>query len=82
MVESLWAMTMHVRFLPSFRMAFWTFCSVTLSSDDVASSRSTIGGSLRRHLAMATRCFSPPDSFRPLSPTFVSHCSGSLRMKS
>ena len=39
----------------------------------VPSSRRTTGGSLRRHLAMATLCFSPPLSFNPLSPTFVSH---------
>ena len=26
---------------------------------------------MRRQRAMATRCFSPPDSFRPLSPTYL-----------
>mmetsp|Transcript_15795 Transcript_15795/g.22123 ORF Transcript_15795/g.22123 Transcript_15795/m.22123 type:complete len:128 (-) Transcript_15795:816-1199(-) len=81
-VDSLCAMTIHVLFFPSFNMAFWTACSVTLSKDDVASSRSTTGGSLRRHLAMATLCFSPPESFKPLSPTFVSQLSGKRSMKS
>lgn len=41
-----------------------------LSRALVASSSRTMGGSLRRHRAMATRCFSPPESFSPLSPTF------------
>jgi hypothetical protein len=31
-----------------------------------------IGGSLSRVRAIATRCFSPPDSFSPRSPTGVS----------
>ena len=31
-----------------------------------------IGGPFRMVRAMATRCFSPPDSFRPRSPTWVS----------
>ena len=35
----------------------------------VASSRIRIGGSLSKVRAIATRCFSPPDSFRPRSPT-------------
>ena len=42
------------------------------------SSSRTIGASLRRHLAMATLCFSPPDNFNPLSPTLVAYPSGSL----
>mmetsp|Transcript_33294 Transcript_33294/g.80849 ORF Transcript_33294/g.80849 Transcript_33294/m.80849 type:complete len:101 (+) Transcript_33294:409-711(+) len=75
-------MTMQVRWLPSFRIAFCTFCSVTLSSDEVASSRRTIGGSFNKQRAMATRCFSPPESLSPLSPTAVSHSSGSRSMKS
>mmetsp|Transcript_23742 Transcript_23742/g.33228 ORF Transcript_23742/g.33228 Transcript_23742/m.33228 type:complete len:83 (-) Transcript_23742:542-790(-) len=82
MVDSRCAMTIQVRFLPSFKMACWTFCSVTVSRDEVASSSSTIGGSLSKHRAMATRCFSPPESLSPRSPTFVSHPSGSLSMKS
>ncbi len=46
--------------------------SVRLSSALVASSRIRIGGFLSRVRAMATRCFSPPDSLRPRSPTRVS----------
>lgn len=39
------------------------------SSDDVASSKMRIGDPLSIALAIATRCFSPPDSLRPRSPT-------------
>lgn len=41
--------------------------------EGLPSSSRTTGGSFKRHLAMATRCFSPPLSFNPLSPTLVSH---------
>jgi len=44
--------------------------SVTESREDVASSKIKIGELFRIALAIATRCFSPPDNFRPLSPTF------------
>ena len=37
-----------------------------------ASSRIRIGGDFSKVRAMATRCFSPPESFRPRSPTSVS----------
>ena len=47
-------------------------CSVELSSADVASSQMSRRGSRRKARAMATRCFSPPESFRPRSPTLVS----------
>ena len=43
-------------------------CSVRLSSALVASSSSRIGGFLTSVRAMATRCFSPPESFSPLVP--------------
>ena len=43
-----------------------------LSSAEVASSRTRIGGPLRMVRAIDTRCFSPPDSLRPRSPTSVS----------
>ncbi len=45
--------------------------SVPLSSALVASSSSRIGGCFSRVRAMPTRCFSPPDSFSPRSPTTV-----------
>ena len=43
--------------------------SVMESSEEVASSKISIGESLRIARAIATRCFSPPESFRPRSPT-------------
>ena len=52
--------------------ADWISASVKESSAEVASSSTRIGGALRMVRAMATRCFSPPDSFRPRSPTGVS----------
>jgi hypothetical protein len=50
----------------------WISRSVRESSAEVASSNSRIGGAFRMVRAMATRCFSPPESFRPRSPTYVS----------
>ena len=50
----------------------WIACSVRLSSALVASSRIRIGGFLSRVRAIATRCFSPPDSLSPRSPTIDS----------
>ena len=47
-------------------------CSVRVSSALVASSSSRIGGFLTSVRAIATRCFSPPDSLSPRSPTSVS----------
>ena len=71
MVESRWAMTTVVRLRAMLSSASWISFSVWLSSALVASSRIRIGGPLRMVRAMATRCFSPPDSFRPRSPTMV-----------
>mmetsp|Transcript_1233 Transcript_1233/g.1447 ORF Transcript_1233/g.1447 Transcript_1233/m.1447 type:complete len:125 (-) Transcript_1233:1811-2185(-) len=81
-VDSLCAITSVVLPVPRSPRALWTLLSVLESSADVASSSNTIGGSFNRHRAMATLCFSPPLNFSPLSPTLVSHCSGSPRMKS
>jgi hypothetical protein len=44
---------------------------VWVSSAEVASSNNRIGGDFRIVRAIATRCFSPPDSFKPRSPTRV-----------
>lgn len=44
-------------------------CSVIESKLLVASSNTKIGVFFRMALAMATLCFSPPDSLRPRSPT-------------
>mmetsp|Transcript_29542 Transcript_29542/g.35964 ORF Transcript_29542/g.35964 Transcript_29542/m.35964 type:complete len:156 (-) Transcript_29542:552-1019(-) len=81
MVPSRWAMTRHVRSFPNLSSASWTDFSVTVSRADVASSRMTMGGFLSKHLAMATRCFSPPLNFKPRSPTKVSQPSAILLMK-
>mmetsp|Transcript_4275 Transcript_4275/g.10353 ORF Transcript_4275/g.10353 Transcript_4275/m.10353 type:complete len:146 (-) Transcript_4275:2296-2733(-) len=50
--------------------------SVAVSSADVASSASSSRGERRKARAMATRCFSPPLSFTPRSPTMVLRPSG------
>jgi hypothetical protein len=50
-------------------IASYTYLSVSVSRADVASSKHMIGVCFRRARAIATLCFSPPDSFRPLSPT-------------
>mmetsp|Transcript_29055 Transcript_29055/g.68489 ORF Transcript_29055/g.68489 Transcript_29055/m.68489 type:complete len:85 (+) Transcript_29055:235-489(+) len=46
--------------------------SVRVSSDDEASSHSRMWGRFSIARAMATRCFSPPESLSPRSPTTVS----------
>mmetsp|Transcript_16624 Transcript_16624/g.36870 ORF Transcript_16624/g.36870 Transcript_16624/m.36870 type:complete len:119 (-) Transcript_16624:1579-1935(-) len=86
-----WAITMSVRgscWLPSALTRLLsacrdscTSCSVSVSKEEVASSSSTMGASFSRHLARATRCFSPPDSFRPRSPTIVSSPRGRRSMR-
>jgi hypothetical protein len=48
----------------------------------VASSNSKMGGSFNSVRAMATRCFSPPLSLTPRSPTFVLYPSGKLMIRS
>ena len=44
-------------------------CSVIESREDVASSNTRMGDPFKIALAIATLCFSPPDSFNPRSPT-------------
>lgn len=65
-----------VRPLPElaiFSIAPWTSCSDLGSRAEVASSRIRIFGFLIRALAMAIRCFYPPDMFMmPAVPTNVS----------
>ena len=58
----------------------WIACSVRLSSALVASSSTRIGGFLTKVRAIATRCFSPPESLRPRSPTVDSYLSGRMAM--
>ena len=49
----------------------WISRSVLVSSAEVASSKTRSFGAFRITLAIATRCFSPPDNLRPRSPTIV-----------
>lgn len=62
-----------VRFTITLSSASWTTHSDSASSALVASSRRRILGSLRIARAIATRCFCPPDSWAPRSPTSVSY---------
>ena len=52
--------------------AAWISRSVRVSSAEVASSKIRIAGPSGSTRAIATRCFSPPESLRPRSPTMVS----------
>ncbi len=81
-VDSLWAITRVVRFLATSSRAAWISRSVLISSADVASSSTSILGFFSTVRAIATRCFSPPDSFSPLSPTRVSYPCGREVIKS
>jgi hypothetical protein len=81
-VDRRWAITRVVCSAATSASVSWIACSVRLSSDEVASSKIRICGFLRIARAMATRCFSPPDSFSPRSPTTVSHPSGNPSTKS
>mmetsp|Transcript_5845 Transcript_5845/g.9142 ORF Transcript_5845/g.9142 Transcript_5845/m.9142 type:complete len:96 (+) Transcript_5845:373-660(+) len=50
--------------------------SVCISNELVASSNTTIFGFFSNKRAIASRCFSPPESLRPRSPTIVLYPSG------
>ncbi len=56
--------------------AFCTIPSDCVSKALVASSRSRMGGFETIALAIAIRCFCPPESKKPLSPTGVSYPCG------
>ena len=73
MVESRWAMMIVVRPTISRSSACWISSSVSVSTDEVASSRIRIGASLSTALAIDRRCFCPPESFTPRSPIRVSY---------
>mmetsp|Transcript_5354 Transcript_5354/g.16306 ORF Transcript_5354/g.16306 Transcript_5354/m.16306 type:complete len:156 (+) Transcript_5354:196-663(+) len=81
MVASRCATTIDVRPFCSVSRACCTSASLSASSADVASSSSNTRGDLMMARAMATRCFCPPDSCVPPSPTSVSYPLGSARMK-
>ena len=70
-VESLCAITIVVIPFDKSSRFFWISFSVLVSRDDVASSKKKILGFFNYALAIATLCFSPPDNFKPLSPTIV-----------
>mmetsp|Transcript_46567 Transcript_46567/g.149534 ORF Transcript_46567/g.149534 Transcript_46567/m.149534 type:complete len:149 (+) Transcript_46567:1950-2396(+) len=82
MVERRCAMTMVLRPTASLSRASCTTFSLSVSSADVASSRSRILGLRTTARAMAMRCFCPPESCVPRSPTSVLYWSGSFMMKS
>ena len=71
-VDNLWAITNVVFLFDNFLRDFSIDFSVLESKADVASSKINIFGFFKSALAMATLCFSPPESLRPLSPTIVS----------
>mmetsp|Transcript_13571 Transcript_13571/g.43784 ORF Transcript_13571/g.43784 Transcript_13571/m.43784 type:complete len:136 (+) Transcript_13571:102-509(+) len=81
MVPRRWAMVTAVRVSLSAVSASWMSASVRESKADVASSRMTTGGFFTKRRAMATRCFSPPESLSPRSPTTVSQDSSRLLTK-
>mmetsp|Transcript_5390 Transcript_5390/g.22810 ORF Transcript_5390/g.22810 Transcript_5390/m.22810 type:complete len:312 (-) Transcript_5390:1584-2519(-) len=83
-VVSRCAMTIVVLFAPatSASSASCTKRSFSVSSAEVASSRIKIAGFLNAALAMAIRCFCPPESLEFLPPTTVSYPSGKEAMKS
>mmetsp|Transcript_10625 Transcript_10625/g.18030 ORF Transcript_10625/g.18030 Transcript_10625/m.18030 type:complete len:83 (+) Transcript_10625:151-399(+) len=66
-----WAMQREVRLCMRRSRASWTSCSLSVSRALVASSRRRILGLAKMARAMATRCFCPPESWTPLSPTNV-----------
>src|SRR3990170_2924140 len=71
-VESRCAIAIVVRPWESRSSASWTSRSVCVSSEEVASSRTSTGGFRRIVRAIAIRCFSPPEKRYPRSPTIVS----------
>ena len=58
--------------------ATWTSFSDSVSSAEVASSSNKIFGLRTRALAIAIRCFWPPESVAPPSPAYVSMPFGSF----
>mmetsp|Transcript_18259 Transcript_18259/g.44833 ORF Transcript_18259/g.44833 Transcript_18259/m.44833 type:complete len:182 (-) Transcript_18259:1291-1836(-) len=72
------AMMMEDRPLDTSCSACMTFISDVVSSALVASSHSSTFGALSTVRAMATRCFSPPLTLSPLSPTLVCSPFGSI----
>lgn len=72
--SSTWSYTMNSDFQQTLLSASCTMASLSLSSAEVAMSKSKILGFRTRALAMATLCFWPPLIWPPPSPTRVSNC--------
>jgi hypothetical protein len=79
MVESLCATAMVVTPPARLLIAYWMAASLSESRADVASSRISSSGLRNRALAIAIRCFCPPDSSPPLTPTTVASSMKSMR---
>ncbi len=62
--------------------ASWITDSDSLSRCEVASSNIIIGAFSKKTRAIPTRCFCPPESLTPLSPTIVSRPFGNSWIKS
>ena len=75
-VDKRWAITKDVLPTINFSKASCTNFSDSESKADVASSKIKIVGFFKIALAIAIRCFWPPESWIPLSPTWVSKASG------
>ena len=71
MVERRWVMTITVLSCTSASMACCTATSLSVSSAAVGSSKMMTGEFFKRARAMLMRCFSPPESLPPMSPTRV-----------
>lgn len=69
-VDNQWAIIKVVDPFDASLIASYIFYSVSVSNALVASSKHIIGVFFNNALAIATLCFSPPDSFNPHSPTF------------
>ena len=70
-VERQWVMTITVLSCTSASMACCTATSLSVSSAAVGSSKMMTGEFFKRARAMLMRCFSPPESLPPMSPTGV-----------
>ena len=71
-VDNRWAIIRDVESLMMDVILFIIVSSVERSNEEVASSKMYKEGRFNKTLAMAILCFSPPESFSPLSPTTVS----------
>mmetsp|Transcript_21483 Transcript_21483/g.44860 ORF Transcript_21483/g.44860 Transcript_21483/m.44860 type:complete len:85 (+) Transcript_21483:201-455(+) len=73
--------TLVVSFPISFKL-FIISNSVCESKEEVGSSHNRMGARFKMARARDTRCFSPPESLSPRSPTTVSYPLGNFSMMS